>query len=344
MIRVMIEPSYGANLWAQAYLTGIHEEARKKGYALQMLTDEDIASDNHPVLLVGSTVDWLKTHQTRLAAQSVPCVIAGIPPQSIRCGFAAPDYDEAIADFAFRTSGNRALFAVHPSSASDEEKKRAFQFYCPEGKIYENQGNLIDAAERLVQNANQFQAVLCANDVAAMMLRRLLHDSASPWLFAFGEQALPSEEKISLFRMDLFTCGTQALHLCRKLEKEPYVRHCVWVPCHLDAVDAGNALKVSTSEPSTENHSDFYLDPHVEEVFRFKALLTEMDELDLDILRELLRGARYFDMAESLHTTENTIKYRLKRMNTVMGLHDRAELLELAHSYLIQDKLSKKQP
>ena len=31
MIQLLIEPSYGANLWAQAYLAGIREEARKRG-------------------------------------------------------------------------------------------------------------------------------------------------------------------------------------------------------------------------------------------------------------------------------------------------------------------------
>ena len=67
-------------------------------------------------------------------------------------------------------------------------------------------------------------------------------------------------------------------------------------------------------------------------------VLAGMDSLDLDILRELLRGARYFDMTESLHTTENTIKYRIKRMTAAMGLKSRAELLKLAGEYLAEEK------
>ena len=40
MIQLLIEPSYGANLWAQAYLAGIREEARKRGWELRTLTEE----------------------------------------------------------------------------------------------------------------------------------------------------------------------------------------------------------------------------------------------------------------------------------------------------------------
>ena len=226
---------------------------------------------------------------------------------------------------------------MHPSSAADEVKREAFLRQCPEGKIYENSGNLIEAAQRLARDADKLDAVLCANDVAAMTLRRLL-PGGGPRLYAFGEQALPREEEISLFRMDLFACGAQAVRLCRKLEKEPDIRRCVWVPCRLEAADEPGMADTLPAEPAPELPGDFYQDPHVGEVFRFKALLAGMDSLDLDILRELLRGARYFDMTESLHTTENTIKYRIKRMTAAMGLKSRAELLKLAGEYLAEEK------
>ncbi|MFR5853775.1 MAG: hypothetical protein ACLUE8_05280 [Lachnospiraceae bacterium] len=45
-------------------------------------------------------------------------------------------------------------------------------------------------------------------------------------------------------------------------------------------------------------------------------------------------------MTESLHTTENTIKYRIKRMTAAMGLKSRAELLKLAGEYLAEEKLT----
>ena len=74
MIQLLIEPSYGANLWAQAYLAGIREEARKRGWELRLLT-EDAEADGEPVLLVGSAVGWLKSRLARLTARSIPCLI-----------------------------------------------------------------------------------------------------------------------------------------------------------------------------------------------------------------------------------------------------------------------------
>lgn len=145
MIQLLIEPSYGANLWAQAYLAGIREEARKRGWGLYLPNEGEPLADE-PALLVGSAVGWLKSHLAQLTARNIPCLIAGVPPQGVRCGFAAPDYEAAAAVFAVRTPERRALFAVHPSSAADEVKKEAFLCQCPDGKIYENSGNLIEAA------------------------------------------------------------------------------------------------------------------------------------------------------------------------------------------------------
>ena len=102
MIQLLIEPSYGANLWAQAYLAGIREEARKRGWGLYLPNEGEPLADE-PALLVGSAVGWLKSHLARLAARNLPCLIAGVPPQGVRCGFAAPDYEEAAAIFAART-------------------------------------------------------------------------------------------------------------------------------------------------------------------------------------------------------------------------------------------------
>ena len=46
MIQLLIEPSYGANLWAQAYLAGIREEARKRGWGLYLPNEGEPLADD----------------------------------------------------------------------------------------------------------------------------------------------------------------------------------------------------------------------------------------------------------------------------------------------------------
>ena len=181
--------------------------------------------------------------------------------------------------------------------------------------------------------------MLCANDVAAMTLRRLL-PGGGPRLYAFGEQALPREEEISLFRMDLFACGAQAVRLCRKLEKEPDIRRCVWVPCRLEAADEPGMADTLPAEPASEFPGDFYQDPHVGEVFRFKELLAGMDSLDLDILRELSAGSTLFrhDRIPAHHGKHHQIPHQAHDRRH--GAESRAELLKLAGEYLAEEKLT----
>lgn len=331
-IWLMVERGYEGTQWANAYMQGILEEAKRRERTIEQASLE--ALDGRPVLVLGTTSAWLKECLGALARRGVHAVLAGAPPRGARCSFAAPDYEQACAEFGALSGANaqaKALLAVHPNSAADAMKQDAFSRQCPDGAVYENRGSLLESAQALIAGQPGIEAVLCANDVAAMVLRHLLPAGAQkPVIFAFGDQPLPSEERVAVFPMRLAAAGRQAVALYRAAEKDgaEAIRRCSFVPCTLGGQQAADAAPAC--HPEAEQAGSFYSDPQVPEILRFKALLAGCDALDLDILRELLAGRRYFDMAERLHTTENTIKYRLRRMMQLAGAASRSELIILA--------------
>ncbi|MDD3336706.1 MAG: hypothetical protein PHI98_14545 [Eubacteriales bacterium] len=326
MIPLLLEPNSGENCWAQACLLGVRDEARRRGLSLLPKESEEPV----PSLVVGSTIPWLHACLSHLQSRGLAPVVVGVPPQGWLCSFISPDYEQAVSHFICHTKGKRALFGVHAASAADQIKNAAFQRLCPEERVYRNYGSLLESAKAFAAQADQFDSVLCANDMAAVILRRLL-PCGGPALYAFGDQQLPPEEKIQIYRMPLEEMGRQAVALYRWQEKDTSARHCVYLRCAPEAASG----EVSPAVPAPVISADFYQDPDVAELFRFKTLLYAMDSLDLDIVRSLLAGQRYFDMTESLHTTENTIKYRVKRMMHNAGAATREELLLFTKRFLL---------
>jgi methyl coenzyme M reductase subunit D len=78
----------------------------------------------------------------------------------------------------------------------------------------------------------------------------------------------------------------------------------------------------------------FYDDPLFKELSALDKLFSNTLPVDFQILQGIYQKKRYLDLAEELHMSENSIKYRTKRM---MGLVDKAtreDLLNLVSLYV----------
>lgn len=330
MVSVLVEPGYDHTHWAQMYLTGIREEAHRYNIDVETISQEQNISK--AIIVLGSSTPWLNACLARFDDCSISYVLAGAPPPGKLCSFSMPDYEKAIMLFSHivRGKGGRkpALFASHPASAADTQKREAFERICIGGLITENQGDLLLSAHMLSRSIDEIEAVLCVNDVSAMILRRiLLRYKQKPPIYTFGDQYLPDNELITVFKMDLIQAGRQALHIVRQLEKQPTFRQCTWIPCESMKLQSAKDKMTTKDDSAAITAMNFYQDPQVPEVFRLKALLSSMDSLDFDILSELLLCKRYVDISDTLHTTDSTIKYRLKRMMHNANVSSRDELL-----------------
>lgn len=62
----------------------------------------------------------------------------------------------------------------------------------------------------------------------------------------------------------------------------------------------------------------FFDDPDINEFFGLENLFEKCDEIDIEIIKGLKKEVRYESLAQKLHISEYTLKYRLKKIYAVV--------------------------
>ena len=78
----------------------------------------------------------------------------------------------------------------------------------------------------------------------------------------------------------------------------------------------------------------YYADLEIDEMIRVETLLNACDESDLELVRGILSGRTYAQVAEGLFLSVNGVKYKLKNMFTLCGVRTRGEFVELLKKYI----------
>ena len=109
--------------------------------------------------------------------------------------------------------------------------------------------------------------------------------------------------------------------------------------CDIDVRNSSANIPISRtrSKPGQEQentHESFFEDPYISRIVLAESLLKKCDTIDIEIMRALLLKEKYIDMAEKLHVSESTVKYRLKRLLSFAKLDGRSDLIELMKNYL----------
>ena len=89
-----------------------------------------------------------------------------------------------------------------------------------------------------------------------------------------------------------------------------------------------------TAHAPVDTPSRFHSDPSISRIFLAEKIVSACDAIDIDILKLIIKGYRYFDIAEILHVSESTIKYRLKRLISIAEMETREEIIEIMKMFL----------
>ena len=65
-------------------------------------------------------------------------------------------------------------------------------------------------------------------------------------------------------------------------------------------------------DKSSDSHNSFFADPNISRIVLAEHVLEKCDSLDLEIMKSLINKEKYIDIADKLHVSENTVKYRIK--------------------------------
>lgn len=361
---MIIEPLIKNAYWCSSYANGIKDEIkRNKGMLFEInfqqlsnVTDYAKSQNLRPVLIINCISNkWIYNCITRLNQLQIhPLLLAPynfvphMPASTVTFDFINAFY--SLCQYLHQSNHHKiALFGVNPNSSNDITKKRAYLMFADDykidkanDKIFWNKGNLEKCCKEFFIRIGEFDAVVCSNDIVAVKLISYLkeHNIDVPkdiFVATMGNTALSKfiTPNITISQINCEQIGRQAVKLNTMLAKNRGISS-------LSATVTGEILPRKSTDyfpfsdiigysPTKINSEDinFYCDEDVKKIFNMEQLITGCDELDIKILYGLTCNKRIAELANELFITENTVKYRIRKMQNLTQSNSRKELIEL---------------
>ena len=361
MILIFEDPNYAKSVWCQSLVRGLVSELKLKRAAFRFVSSaqelSSQANEGDFVYIIGSGSGWI-TASLALAerAGAYPILLSNQTRDqlSINCSMVCSDTVGSmkyVIDQLRRLGKQRvAMYGVNPRSVGDASRKSSFLLaaHAPDSDIFLNDGSLENCFQSFFEQSRSYDAVICANDFAAISLVRKLSERAPEELtrlsiIGCAETRLTKfyEQHIVSIRVNFDEYGKAAVTLLDMLRKNPFLSNIVmsirWDISALHELPKPAPAQSAAAATHFPQAADaFYTDQELTEMLCMEQLLSECDELDNKILRLALAGQAYEDIAEHCFVNVSTVKYRMRKMIGICQTENRAELLRLVEKYLPQ--------
>ena len=356
-MHVLVEPSFQNSHWCSQYIKGITSQTKRKNMAVSIHTDmqfihEPDFDDTH-VIVLGSSLSWAVHYMTRLYAAGIRPIVLSIANYQKMFPFAtfiAMDYDDASLKLMkyLRSKGctRTAFFAGDQKSSTDMQKKLNFlQSGGSEKDIYPYNTSLKEICDRVIARIDEYDSILCANDVSSVVLMRRLLDLGYKipediHIATFGDTMLSNLEvqNLAIAQIRSFEAGKLSISAYRMLQSNPSISSLsMLLQCDILGSNCERAdIRLEHKPPVLPAMPDpnFFHDEDVEKVILVERLLSACDKLDVRILREVLNKESYSKIAAKLFIAENTISYRIKKILSMAPEKSKEEIFGLLAQFL----------
>lgn len=241
-----------------------------------------------------------------------------------------------------------AMYGVNRKSISDISRMESFllvQKNADLNQIYENSGSLEQCYRSFIKEAEKYDAVICANDFAAISLIRNLREKRPDMLehltiMSCAETQLSKyDTSLTSINMNFNEYGGAAMSIYDCLKKNRFLSHVVMaIKWDIGAPKfAEFQLIGQTSDESMEKIPEgdiFYEDIELMKMLKIEKLLNESDEIDRIIVNGLLDEKSYEKISIECFMSESSVKYRVKKMMRTCDMDSKYKLINLLREYI----------
>ncbi len=352
-IRIIIEPEYQGSFWCKETIKGLSNQAYLRKIQLTEIGEPDIRQlkggrPGEIITIIGTSINWINRIASLIQEKGCLCLLVTGDQNSNelnRTNILLLDYQNSMYTLLshLRDAGNEriALFGVNPSSYADSVKKTYFPW---KDDIYYNYGSIANCTEQILDRIENYSAVICVNDTAAVyllqfLLKRGVRIPDNLHLISFGDSFLSRlmSPSISSVEQDFRVLGEEAVHVCSFLVKNPMLTVNAFIKCPLrirDSTMVDGFPPVSDYRSPESPDINFYEDEDVVTIQTLNRLLVESDELDMEILQCLLNGDTQEKTAERMNLSLSSLRYRIRKLRTYFPGISQNELLHLIRYYL----------
>lgn len=361
----MTEPLYQESHWCAEYLSGLRHEANRNAISLTVLDTRSSSVDEKNLqgnqafcVLLGSSPIWLREMAGRMRRQNILSIFInpdGYADAGPFCEIHI-DYYQAmrlLAEYFIQNRRTRTvLFLVNPDSSTDLLKANAFRSAFQNGVVSKQEASLSDSCEQFLTKFSDSDSVICCNDLVAIALLKSLQKSGDIipkkiWMVTFGKSTLLeyTHPRISSIQVEYQDVGRHVVKIAQFLARNPGFETLSGtitaslvpsettdsIPHKAGQRTQNNTIQSPYLAPQTE---EFYQDQTILDLIALERLFANMLPIDLDIFKGLMENRRYGELAEGLGISENTVKYRIKRMLGIARLPKREDLIRLLVRYI----------
>ncbi len=367
-IYTIYQEGSSASHWISQYLKGIKDESKRKGNEVKLIeygADASVFPDELTIagsaIVIVGTSSWTKGVCSYLSERCVKPILIGCDSNEAYSAKAhvLMDYNKAIVDlldyFAACHKKRVALFAVNLQSPTDRMKMKSFLDYRGKnGEKFDQQdifyfrGMTKNTCDSFISVCSSYDAVIGTNDVSTVIMLQMLGAAGIKvpddiFVASFGDVSLSKSTTsgLTLALLDCYSVGVHAVKMYSMLSGSKRLSGAVMrLECTIDVRNSTANIPISNTRTKTDDtqdmtHISFFDDPHISEIVLAEHVLDKCDRLDLEIMKSLINKEKYIDIADKLHISENTVKYRIKRLLNFAKLNSRSELTELMKSYLV---------
>ena len=351
MVTILTEPAYSESMWCKALYKSLTERLRQKRIPFCEMYDT-VPQNSEAVFIIAANYNWIKATLCELNLSGIKPILIGNQAETILgCNYSCVCSDitgsmKYLLDNLKADGKTRlALYGVNTNSISDIGRVDGL-FAQSDGivdavQIFTNDGSLKDCYKKFVEKADNFDAVICFNDFAAVsLIRRLEADGADEKLnklkiLSCCQTKISScyRDKIISINMNLEQYGKAAVFIYEKLKLHPYISQMTLnISWNTEPQKGLNSVPISLKTP--QNTDRIYSDKELNEMICAERILEIDSATDKTVIAHLCGGKSVTEIAAACFLTDSGVKYRIKRILEKCNISDKSELISIVKRYL----------
>ena len=351
MVTILIEPAYSESVWCKALYGSLTERLRQKRISFCKMYDT-VPENSEAVFIIAADYNWIKATLTELNLSGIkPILICNQAETILGCSYSCVCSD-ITGSMKYLLDGLKAegktrvaLYGVNTSSISDIGRVDGL-FAQKDGvidsmRIFTNDGSLRNCYRKFAAEADNFDAVICFNDFAAVsLIRRLEADGEGEKLsrlkiLSCCQTKISScyRDKIISINMNLEQYGKAAVFIYEKLKAHTYISQ-MTLNVSWNSKPNKSSSRIPISLKSVKNTDRIYSDKELNEMITAERILDMGSATDKTIIADLCGSKSVSEIAAACFLTESGIKYRIKKILEKCKLSDKAELISIVRRYL----------
>lgn len=348
-LKLYIEPGYENRYWLRNIYDGFCSEATASKKIVKNITSIQRKGEGEPVAIIGTESEWLERAVRDLSSANYrPVLISAgsVPAKKMLCSNVCFDLYESVSNcihYLVGTGRTRiAALGFRDLDFCDKIKQKAFEEVTAElglpgcDCVPLDDAHIEDFTSNLHIFVGKYDAVICSNDTLAVFLTKRMGECGydvprSLYVIGMGNSSIGRNITVPLTSvlLDYSKLGKQAVRLCKYLSANPGIFRAVsYIKSELVIRDSTDNIPFSpeSEKPIVGSGGDeVYKNPELAEILEIESFLQDCDDTDREIIKLMLKGLTYDEIASKLFIHIRTLSYRKTKMLRRLGVSTREE-------------------